>query len=47
MVGLVPEEMAMETLGATREFTEIEIVLDVAGFAVTPGILEVITQLIT
>ena len=45
--GFVPAVSAIETDGATAELMVIVIELDVAGLPVTPGKLEVITQVTT
>jgi hypothetical protein len=46
-VGFVPAVCTIETEGVTDGATEIVIELEVAGFAVTPAKLEVITHVTT
>ena len=43
-IGFVPAVMAMLTLGVTVGLTVVTIAFEVAGLAVTPGKLEVITH---
>ena len=42
--GLLPLVKAMDTAGVKFELTLMVIVFEVAGFAVTPGMLDVMTQ---